>query len=148
MGLGSPISPTTTGTTASIRCSGTPSISDALRAGQMVEQGTGGSIVSVSSVSGLASAPYHAPYGAAKAGLMSFTRSLAIELAPSGIRVNCVAPGSIATPASLRASRRATRQEETIRPGSNAAALRSEEWVSPTRSPRSWCSCRRSWRAT
>jgi 3-oxoacyl-[acyl-carrier protein] reductase len=65
---------------------------------RMVDQGTGGSIVSVSSVSGLASAPFHAPYGAAKAGLMSFTRSLAIELAPSGIRVNCVAPGSIATP--------------------------------------------------
>jgi NAD(P)-dependent dehydrogenase (short-subunit alcohol dehydrogenase family) len=65
---------------------------------RMVEQGTGGSVVSVSSVSGLASAPFHAPYGAAKAGLMSLTRSLAIELAPSGIRVNCVAPGSVATP--------------------------------------------------
>ncbi len=65
---------------------------------RMVEQSTGGSIVWVSSVSGFASAPFHAPYGAAKAGLMSFTRSLAIELAPSGIRVNCVAPGSIATP--------------------------------------------------
>ena len=65
---------------------------------RMVEQGTGGSIVMISSVSGLASAPFHAPYGAAKAGLMSLTRSLAIELAPAGIRVNCVAPGSIATP--------------------------------------------------
>jgi 3-oxoacyl-[acyl-carrier protein] reductase len=65
---------------------------------QMITQGHGGSIVAVSSVSGLASAPFHAPYGAAKAGLMSLVRSLAIELAPSGIRVNCVAPGSIATP--------------------------------------------------
>ena len=65
---------------------------------KMVAQGQGGSIVAVSSVSGLASAPFHAPYGAAKAGLMSLVRSLAIELAPSGIRVNCVAPGSIATP--------------------------------------------------
>jgi NAD(P)-dependent dehydrogenase (short-subunit alcohol dehydrogenase family) len=65
---------------------------------QMIAQGHGGSIVAVSSVSGLASAPFHAPYGAAKAGLMSLVRSLAIELAPSGIRVNCVAPGSIATP--------------------------------------------------
>jgi 3-oxoacyl-[acyl-carrier protein] reductase len=65
---------------------------------QMAAQGTGGSIVAVSSVSGLASAPFHAPYGAAKAGLMSLVRSLAIELAPSKIRVNCVAPGSIATP--------------------------------------------------
>jgi len=65
---------------------------------QMIAQGHEGSIVAVSSVSGLASAPFHAPYGAAKAGLMSLVRSLAIELAPSGIRVNCVAPGSIATP--------------------------------------------------
>ncbi len=64
----------------------------------LVDQGNGGSIVSVSSVSGLASAPFHAPYGAAKAGLMSLTRSLAIELAPAGIRVNSVAPGAVATP--------------------------------------------------
>src|SRR5207247_8999322 len=64
----------------------------------LVAQGRGGSIVSVSSVSGLAGAPYHAPYGAAKAGLMSLTRSLAIELAPAGLRVHCVAPGAIATP--------------------------------------------------
>lgn len=64
----------------------------------LVAQGTGGSMVSVSSVSGLNSAPFHAPYGAAKAGLMSLTRSLAIELAPAGIRVNNVAPGAIATP--------------------------------------------------
>jgi NAD(P)-dependent dehydrogenase (short-subunit alcohol dehydrogenase family) len=63
----------------------------------MIEQQMGGSIVSVSSVSAI-SAPFHAPYGAAKAGLMSLTRSLAIELAPDGIRVNCVAPGAVATP--------------------------------------------------
>ncbi len=64
----------------------------------LISQGRGGSIVAVSSVSGLASAPFHAPYGAAKAGIMSLTRSLAIELAPEGIRVNNVAPGAVATP--------------------------------------------------
>jgi len=64
----------------------------------LVAQGDGGSIVSISSVSGLSAAPFHAPYGAAKAGLISLTRSLAIELAPAGIRVNNVAPGAVATP--------------------------------------------------
>jgi NAD(P)-dependent dehydrogenase (short-subunit alcohol dehydrogenase family) len=65
---------------------------------RLVAQGSGGSIVSISSVSGIGGAPFHAPYGAAKAGLMSLTRSLAVELAPAGIRVNNVAPGAVATP--------------------------------------------------
>jgi NAD(P)-dependent dehydrogenase (short-subunit alcohol dehydrogenase family) len=65
---------------------------------QLMRQGSGGSIVSISSVSGIGAAPFHAPYGAAKAGLMSLTRSLAIEFAPGGIRVNNVAPGAVATP--------------------------------------------------
>lgn len=64
----------------------------------LVARGEGGSIVSISSVSGLSSAPYHAPYGAAKAGLISLTRSWAIELAPAGVRVNSIAPGAVATP--------------------------------------------------
>ena len=64
----------------------------------LTEQGDGGSLVSISSVSGVAGAPFHAPYGAAKAGLISLTRSLAIELAPAGIRVNNVVPGAVATP--------------------------------------------------
>jgi len=84
----------------------------------LVGQGTGGSFVSVSSVSGLASAPYHAPYGAAKAGIMSLTRSLAIELAPAGVRVNSVAPGAVATP---RVTERiAGAQGSTARPPSRA----------------------------
>lgn len=65
---------------------------------QMVAQATGGAIVSISSVSGIASAPLHAAYGAAKAGLMALTRTLAVELAAAGIRVNTVAPGAVLTP--------------------------------------------------
>jgi NAD(P)-dependent dehydrogenase (short-subunit alcohol dehydrogenase family) len=57
-----------------------------------------GSIVTIASVSGLRSAPLHGPYGAAKAGLMSLVRTLAVELASDGVRVNAVAPGSVLTP--------------------------------------------------
>ena len=63
----------------------------------MVEQG-GGSFVAIASVSGLRSAPGHGPYGAAKAGLMALVRTLAVELAGSGVRVNAVAPGAVLTP--------------------------------------------------
>ena len=63
----------------------------------MVENG-GGSIVSIASVSGLFAAPTHAAYGAAKAGLISLTKTFAVELAPHGVRVNAVAPGAVRTP--------------------------------------------------
>lgn len=58
----------------------------------------GGVMVFVASVSGISSAPRHAAYGAAKAGLMSWVRSLAVELGPRNIRVNAVAPGVVWTP--------------------------------------------------
>ena len=50
----------------------------------------GGVMVFVASVSGLTSAPRHAAYGAAKAGLMSLVRTAAVELGPAGVRVNAV----------------------------------------------------------
>jgi len=58
----------------------------------------GGTMVFVASVSGITSAPRHAAYGAAKAGLMSLVRTGAVELGPLGIRVNAVAPGVVWTP--------------------------------------------------
>ena len=52
----------------------------------------------VASVSGITSAPRHAAYGAAKAGLMSLVRTGAVELGPQRVRVNAVAPGVVWTP--------------------------------------------------
>ena len=62
---------------------------------QMITQGTGGSMVALASVDGMAAASMHAPYGAAKAGVISLAKSFAQELGRYGIRVNTVAPGNV-----------------------------------------------------
>ena len=56
----------------------------------------GGKIVRVSSTAGQRGEAFHADYGAARGGVIAFTKSLAVELAP-GINVNCVAPGWVDT---------------------------------------------------
>jgi 3-oxoacyl-[acyl-carrier protein] reductase len=58
---------------------------------------TGGSIVNITSIMGLAGNAGQTAYSASKAALVGLTRSAAKELAPQGIRVNAVAPGLIAT---------------------------------------------------
>ncbi len=61
----------------------------------MIQQGTGGALVAIASVDGIAAAAFHAAYGAAKAGVISLTRTFADELGRHGIRVNAVAPGNV-----------------------------------------------------
>ncbi|MCW2526269.1 MAG: short-chain dehydrogenase/reductase [Pseudonocardiales bacterium] len=63
-----------------------------------MRQSGGGAMAFVASISGLFSAPNHAAYGAAKAGLMSLVRTAAVEFGKYNIRVNAVAPGATATP--------------------------------------------------
>lgn len=65
---------------------------------QMQEQGDGGSIVNLASVAGIDGSPYMSHYGSAKAAVVNLTKTLATEYAPHDIRVNCIAPGFVATP--------------------------------------------------
>ncbi|MEX1217628.1 MAG: SDR family oxidoreductase [Acidimicrobiales bacterium] len=67
---------------------------------RLVEQGNGGTLVNIATTSALTGMPYGSAYAAAKAAVLSLTRSLAIEWGSRNIRVNAVAPGSIATPKS------------------------------------------------
>ena len=64
---------------------------------RMVERGSG-SVINISSLNGLVGFPLSTAYGSAKGGLVVFTRDMTIELATSGVRINCVCPGVIETP--------------------------------------------------
>ena len=64
--------------------------------GHLAERGQG-SVINVASVAGLTAAPLVSPYGAAKAGLISLTKTLAVEWAAFGVRVNALCPGWTAT---------------------------------------------------
>jgi NAD(P)-dependent dehydrogenase (short-subunit alcohol dehydrogenase family) len=65
---------------------------------QMTAQGEGGAIVNISSEWGVAGARGHIPYGTSKGAVVNFTRSLALDHAADGIRVNCLCPGEVRTP--------------------------------------------------
>ena len=64
---------------------------------------TTGNIVTVASISGIQGQPYNAAYCASKGALLLFMKSIAVELALEGIRVNCVCPGGVDTPLSSAA---------------------------------------------
>lgn len=70
-------------------------------AAELKEQGRAGSLVAISSITALGAQPYNIAYGAAKAGVLSVVRTMALELAAANIRVNAVAPGAMVSPASL-----------------------------------------------
>jgi NAD(P)-dependent dehydrogenase (short-subunit alcohol dehydrogenase family) len=62
----------------------------------------GGAIVNIASVSSLIAQPAFVPYNTSKGALLQLTRCLAMDLAPYNIRVNCICPGAILTPATER----------------------------------------------
>ncbi len=64
----------------------------------MVDGGRGGAIVNVASIEASRAAPNFAVYAACKAGMLNFTKSMAVELSGHGIRVNCIAPDHTITP--------------------------------------------------
>jgi NAD(P)-dependent dehydrogenase (short-subunit alcohol dehydrogenase family) len=61
----------------------------------MIDAGTGGSLVTVTSMNGVAPGPNAGAYGATKAAVALLTRQMALEWGPLGIRANAVAPGLI-----------------------------------------------------
>lgn len=82
----------------------------------LIDAGRPGAIVNIASMSAY-SAPNHASYGAAKAGLIALTRSMALEWASHGIRVNALSPGAIDTPRTRsRTSEEMRRQYNAILP--------------------------------
>ena len=90
----------------------------------MRERG-GGAIVNISSVGGIGFEPYDKPeYGAAKAGVVRLTASLATLKERMGVRVNCVCPGWVDTPASRRSRAEMTSEEREELP---PVLLRPEE---------------------
>jgi NAD(P)-dependent dehydrogenase (short-subunit alcohol dehydrogenase family) len=61
----------------------------------MIRKANGGSIINISSSAAYFGFPYRTPYAASKWGIIGFTKTIAMELGPEGIRVNAICPGSV-----------------------------------------------------
>ncbi|WP_394849140.1 glucose 1-dehydrogenase [Pendulispora brunnea] len=63
----------------------------------LIDRGAPGSIINVASIAGIMGTPLQAVYAMSKAAIISMTKTLAVELAPSKVRVNAIAPGFVKT---------------------------------------------------
>jgi NAD(P)-dependent dehydrogenase (short-subunit alcohol dehydrogenase family) len=70
-------------------------------AAELQAQGRAGSLVAISSITGLGPMPYNVGYGAAKAAVLAVVRTMALEFVASNIRVNAVAPGAMVAASSM-----------------------------------------------
>lgn len=82
---------------------------------QMKRQGSGGNVVVISSTAGQRGEAFHVDYAASKGAVISMVKGLSTELARDGIRVNCVAPGWVATDMAAPAMADPTRRERALR---------------------------------
>ncbi len=106
----------------------------------MMRQGSG-AIVTIASTSGQRGEAHYSHYSATKGAIIAFTKSLAAELAPHGIRVNGVAPGWVLTDMTREALEGAGAEAA-------AAAIPSAALARRRRSPGRWPSCCRTWPRT
>jgi NAD(P)-dependent dehydrogenase (short-subunit alcohol dehydrogenase family) len=90
-----------------------------LAARHMIARGRG-NIVNISSGASQLGLPFVAPYGAAKAGVNNLTRTLAADLGPHGIRVNCIAVGAVKSEGFVREMARIGRDPDDVGGSSNA----------------------------
>lgn len=109
-----------------------------------------GSIVSISSISGMNTAPFHIAYGTAKTAIVAMTRTMAVELAQQNIRVNAVAPGVTAptrcSSTGWRPRAATTKRMAAVQEGTKSLASPAP---CPTRTANAAPSiCTRSWRST
>jgi NAD(P)-dependent dehydrogenase (short-subunit alcohol dehydrogenase family) len=81
---------------------------------RLVDRNAGGSIVHVASIVATSAMPFGAPYSAAKAALLSLTRTSALEWAGAGVRVNAVVAGSVRTPRNRDSSAREGSAEDAV----------------------------------
>ena len=105
---------------------------------QMKHQQRGGHIVLISSTAGQRGEAGHADYAATKGALISMVKGLSTELAPFGIRVNCVAPGWVDTDMSADALAGCAARRRVSSPRFRSAAS-----AHPTKSPDQSCSSAR-----